>query len=122
MIKKTTKINPIDKSSKLKDFIVQSLEDNKAIDIVAINLHGKTDIADYMIITSGTSDRHVSSLGTNLAIKLKKDYNIETSIEGVASGNWVLLDAGDIIIHIFKPEIRKLYDLENMWLSQTVSK
>lgn len=92
------------------------MEDGKAQDVVTISLKGKTDIADYMIIASGTSDRHTSSLAQNLVKNLKEKlhYN-HVSVEGIAEGNWVLVDIGDVIVHIFKPEFREMYNLEKMW-------
>ena len=102
--------------SDLKSLVQESLEDGKAQNVVTINLEGKTDIADYMIIASGTSDRHTSSLAQNLVknVKEKLNYN-HVSIEGASEGNWVLVDIGDVIVHIFKPEIREMYNLEKMW-------
>lgn len=94
----------------------QKLIDGKAEDLVTIDLTGKTDIADYMIIASGRSSKHTSSLAEILARDLKiQGFDKKMSIEGTANGEWVLLDLGDIIVHIFKPEIRQLYNLEKMW-------
>ncbi|MDB2414986.1 ribosome silencing factor [Rickettsiales bacterium] len=92
-----------------------SLEDGKADDVVTIDLCGKADIADYMIIASGNSTRHTSSLAEKIVQKIKSDYSSDVSVEGIAAGDWVLVDAGDIIVHIFKHDIRGLYDLEKMW-------
>jgi ribosome-associated protein len=102
--------------SELRCLVQESLEGGKAHDIITINLAGKTDIADYMIIASGTSDRHTSSLAQNLVknIKEKMNYN-NIRVEGASEGNWVLVDIGDIIVHIFKPEFREIYNLEKMW-------
>jgi ribosome-associated protein len=100
----------------LRSFIQASLEDGKAENIVTIDLKGKTDIADYMIIASGTSTRHASFLAESLVQKIR---NVEpasiSAIEGMNEGNWVLVDAGDIIVHIFQPEYRTTYNLEKMW-------
>lgn len=79
-------------------------------------MHGKTDMADYMVIASGTSSRHASFLADKLSQNIREvDPNAVASIEGAEDGNWVLLDAGDIIVHIFRPEYRELYNLEKMW-------
>lgn len=100
----------------LRSFIQSSLEDGKAENIVTINLEGKTDIADYMIIATGTSNRHTSFLAESLVQKIR---NVEpsgvASVEGAEEGNWVLVDAGNIIVHIFQPEYRTTYNLEKMW-------
>jgi ribosome-associated protein len=100
----------------LRGFIETSLEDGKAENVVTINLNGKTDIADYMIIASGTSSKHASFLAENLVQKIRKvEPHAISAIEGMVEGNWVLVDTGDIIVHIFKPEIREVYNLEKMW-------
>jgi ribosome-associated protein len=92
------------------------LEDGKAQNVVTIDLMGKTDIADYMIIASGTSDRHTSSLAQTLAKNIKEKLHYpNVSIEGASEGNWVLVDIGDVIVHIFKQEYRDMYNLEKMW-------
>jgi len=92
-----------------------SLEDDKAEDITVINLAGKTSIADYMIIASGRSNRHVAALAGHLVERLKKRGLVPLSVEGLAQSDWVLVDAGDVIIHIFRPEVRSFYNLEKMW-------
>ena len=98
----------------LKDLVVNTLDNDKAEDIVAIDLSTKTSIADYMVIASGSSSRQVTSLAEKLAIKLKENgYN--SRIEGKQGGDWVLLDAGDIIVHIFRPEVREFYAIEDIW-------
>ncbi|MGD9637950.1 MAG: ribosome silencing factor [Alphaproteobacteria bacterium] len=94
--------------------IKSSLEDGKAEDLVVIDLKGKTNIADYMIVASGTSSRHVLSLADNLVTKLKK-YKIVPRVEGKQQADWVLIDAGNIIVHLFRPEVRQYYNLEKMW-------
>lgn len=101
--------------SELKEMVRVSLEDGKAQDVVIINLEGKTDIADYMVIASGTSSKHASSLAQNLVEKLKAQDATVLSTEGMVEGNWVLVDAGDVVVHIFRPEVRELYNLEKMW-------
>ena len=90
------------------------LDDNKAEDIVTIDLKGKTSIANYMVIASGTSNRHVASLADKLKLELKQ-HDYPASSEGEEKANWVLIDAFDVIVHIFCPEVREFYNLEKMW-------
>ena len=99
----------------LKEEIKQILTANKAIDVKSINLKNKTSIADFMIIASGNSSRHVQALSEILLEKLKKRGIENCRLEGRSSNDWKLIDALDIIIHIFHPEKRKFYDLEKMW-------
>ena len=101
--------------SKLKKLIENTLSLNKAEKIVSINLKGKSYIADYMIIASGTSSRHIQSLSEILLSTLEKKGVGKFKIEGRTSDGWKLIDALDIIVHIFHPEKRKFYDLERMW-------
>ena len=101
----------------LKKTIEKILNDNKAINVSSIDLKNKSSVADYMIIASGTSARHVSALADQVTKKLKtRGYTI-FSIQGKSDSNWVLVDAGDVIIHLFRPEVREFYNLENMWLA-----
>jgi len=99
----------------IKKNIEKILDENKARDIISINLKNKSFIADYMIIASGTSSRHLQSLAENLVSELKKIGIDNCRIEGRESNDWKLVDANDIIIHIFHPEKREFYDLEKMW-------
>ena len=101
--------------SKLKKLIEKTLNINKAEKIVSIDLKGKSYIADYMIIASGTSSRHIQSLSEILTSTLEKKGIGKYKIEGITSDGWKLIDTIDIIIHIFHPEKRKFYDLEKMW-------
>ena len=101
--------------SKIKNEIEIILDNNKAKNIVSIDLKKKSYIADYMIIASGTSSRHLQSLAENLVSELKKIGVYNCRIEGKNSNDWKLVDAIDIIIHIFHPEKREFYDLEKMW-------
>ena len=101
--------------SQLKKEIEKLLSDNKAIEIKSINLKNKTSIADFMIIASGNSSRHIQALSEAVLEKLKKKGINNCRIEGRESKDWKLIDANDIIIHIFHPEKRKFYDLEKMW-------
>ena len=102
-------------SKQLLKLTLQSLEDNKAFDVVSINLIGRSSIADYMIVASGNSSRQVTSMADNL-VKTYKEIGLRpSSPEGMSNGDWVLIDAKDILIHIFRPEVRDFYSLEKMW-------
>ena len=101
--------------NQLKKEIENILNDNKAVEITSINLKGKTSIADFMIIASGNSSRHIQALSEILIDKLKKKGINNCHLEGRDSNDWKLIDAMDIIIHIFHPEKRKFYNLEKMW-------
>ena len=101
--------------NQLKKEIEQVLGANKAIEVKSINLKGKTSIADFMIIASGNSSRHIQALSEILLEKLKEKGISNCRLEGSNSNDWKLIDAIDIIIHIFHPEKRKIYDLESMW-------
>ncbi|MEQ8586298.1 MAG: ribosome silencing factor [Thalassobaculaceae bacterium] len=92
-----------------------SLDDDKAEDIVAIDLAGKSAIGDYMIIATGRSSRQVSAMADHLLRKLKDQGVDGVTVEGQSRGDWVLIDAGDIIVHLFRPEVREFYGLEKMW-------
>lgn len=101
--------------------IEKILLDNKALDIIKIDLKNKSSIADFMIICSGTSNRHVVSLSNYLLEDLKK-INLNTlNIEGKRNGDWVLLDAGDVIVHLFRNEVREYYALEKMWAEDNIN-
>ncbi len=105
----------MDKNSNLKDVIIKTLDLNKAHDIVSIDLKDKSSIADFMIIASGTSSRHIQSLSEQVLEKFK-DYGLNNSrIEGKESNEWKLVDGIDLIVHIFHPEKRKFYELEKIW-------
>ncbi|MFP7569555.1 ribosome silencing factor [Marivita sp. S2033] len=96
--------------------ILAELQDSKAEEIVQIDLRGKTSIGDYMVICSGRSTRQVSSIAEKLVDKLKADHGVLAKIEGKETGDWVLIDTGDVIVHVFRPEVREFYQLEKMWL------
>ena len=97
------------------------LSDNKAKDITKINLQKKSSIADFMIICSGTSNRHVISLSNYLVEALKKENLNTLNVEGIRNGDWVLVDTGDIIIHLFRSEVREYYGLEKMWAGEEIN-
>ena len=105
----------MDKISNLKSLILKTLDNNKALDIVSIDLKNKSSIADYMIIASGTSSRHIQALSEQVVEKIKLSGIKNCKIEGNESNDWKLVDGIDIIIHIFNPEKRKFYELEKMW-------
>ena len=97
------------------------LSDNKAKNITKINLEKKSSIADFMIICSGTSNRHVISLSNYLVKALKKENLNTLNVEGIRNGDWVLVDAGDIIVHLFRSEVREYYGLEKMWAGEEIN-
>lgn len=99
----------------LKDKIIQFLEDHKALDSKVLDLEGKTALAKYMIVASGTSQRHVSSMAGLLQEYLHQQGIKNVPVEGLEESHWVLLDGGDIIIHLFRPEVRLFYNLEKLW-------
>ena len=105
------------KKNNLNDHIEKILNDGKAENIDSIPLKGKSSLADYMIIATGTSTRHVSALSNQITSKLKMmDFKI-FSTQGQRNGDWVLVDAGDVIVHLFRPEVREFYNLDKMWLA-----
>ena len=95
--------------------VLDTLEDAKASDVVPIDLNGKTPIADHMVIATGTSTRQVVTMSEKVVEKLKRDGHVVPRLEGVTQGDWALIDAGDVIVHIFRPEVREFYNLERMW-------
>ena len=105
----------MDKISSLKKIIVNTLDSNKALDIVCIDLANKSSMADYMIIASGTSSRHLQSLSEQVLEQFKKNGVLNSKIEGKDSNDWKLIDGIDVIVHIFNPEKRKFYELEKIW-------
>lgn len=100
----------------LLESILSSLDENKAEDVISINLKGKSQIADFMVICSGRSSRQVGSIAEKLSDDLKKAYAIFPKVEGKDQGDWVLIDAGDVIVHVFRPEVREFYQLEKLWM------
>ena len=102
-------------SETLLSQIVSSLDDDKADDIVQIDLRGKTTIGDYMVIASGRSSRQVSAISDKLTERLKANCGVLCKTEGKDTGDWVLIDSGDVIVHVFRPEVREFYQLEKMW-------
>ncbi|WP_420861610.1 ribosome silencing factor [Algirhabdus cladophorae] len=97
--------------------ILETLESEKAEEIVKIDLRGKSEMGDYMVVCTGRSSRQVAALSEKIVDKLKADFGVLSKIEGKDQGDWVLIDTGDVIVHIFRPEVREFYQLEKMWLS-----
>jgi len=100
---------------RLHDLILSSLDDDQADEVVSIPLAGKSTIADYLVIATGRSTRHVASMANKLAQKIKSETGQLVRIEGLATADWVLIDAGDVIVHLFRAEVRSFYNLERMW-------
>jgi ribosome-associated protein len=101
--------------SNLHALVMQSLDDDQAVEITSIPLAGKSTIADHMVIASGRSTRQVASMAQKLAQKIKQDLGRDVRVEGLATADWVLIDAQDVIVHLFRPEVRTFYNLEKMW-------
>lgn len=99
----------------LHRLVLTSLEDDQAVETVSIPLAGKSSIADYMVIASGRSTRQVASMAMKLAEKIKAEQGRTPRVEGLPAADWVLIDAGDVIVHLFRPEVRSFYNLERMW-------
>lgn len=102
-------------SSVLKT-VLASLEDSKAENIVPIDIQGKSSLADHMVIASGRSHRHVAAVAEHLLSALKDAGLGNARVEGLSGADWVLIDAGDVIVHVFRPEVREFYNLEKMWM------
>nr|WP_246237317.1 ribosome silencing factor [Halovulum dunhuangense] len=101
----------------LLNLILTSLDDDKAEDVVVIDLRGKSEMADHMVVASGRSSRQVASISEKLADRVKQATGEPVRMEGKDTGDWVLIDCGDAIVHVFRPEVRDFYQLEKMWLS-----
>ena len=97
--------------------VLASLDDSKAEDIISIDIQGKSSLADHMVVASGRSNRHVAAVADHLLKALKDAGHPPARIEGLAGADWVLIDGGDVIVHIFRPEVREFYNLEKMWLT-----
>lgn len=108
-------LSPDEFCKALLSTILTELEDDKAEDVVAIPLAGKSDIADHMVIASGRSQRHVSAMADKIARRLKAAGFGSANVEGASTADWVLIDAGDVIVHLFRPEVRSFYNLERVW-------
>ncbi len=104
-----------DGAEALHRLVLQSLDDDQAVDTISIPLAGKSSIADHMVVASGRSTRQVASMAHKLAEKIKAETGRSARIEGLPNADWVLIDAGDVIVHLFRPEVRTFYNLERMW-------
>ncbi len=118
LLKKAAKPKENAEERKVVDLIVKTLESGKGEDIVVINLTGKTAIADYLVVATGRAPRHVTALAEQVQLRLKKT-GVPASIEGEDVGDWVIVDAGDVIVHVFHPETRELYCIEELWGEET---
>jgi len=105
----------IERAEALHDLVLRSLDDDKAVDVVSIPLSGKSSIADHMVIASGRSTRQVAAMAQKLSERIKRDLGRTVRIEGLPVADWVLIDADDVIVHLFRPEVRSFYNLERMW-------
>jgi ribosome-associated protein len=109
-----------DAAARALELILASLEDSKAEDIVTINIAGKSALGDYMVVVTGRSNRHVVAICEHLVTDLKDEGLGSPRVEGQDSGDWVLIDTGDVIVHVFRPEIREFYNIEKMWAAPDV--
>ena len=107
---------PTHTSEEILAAVLKSVDDDKAEDIVQIDLRGRSDVADYMVICSGRSSRQVAAISEKLVDRLKQEFRVASKMEGKETGDWVLIDTGDVIVHVFRPEVREFYQLEKMWL------
>ncbi|MER5172094.1 ribosome silencing factor [Thioclava sp. GXIMD2076] len=104
------------KSDQILQCVLTSLDDDKAEEVVTISLAGRSSISDHMVICSGRSSRQVGAIAEKLSERLKEEFGVFCKIEGKDAGDWVLVDAGDVIVHVFRPEVREFYQLEKMWV------
>jgi ribosome-associated protein len=113
--KTATEGRPKTDVEQLHKLVLTSLDDDQAVEVVSIPLEGKSNIADHMVIASGRSTRQVASMATKLAERIKQQFGKNVRIEGLPAADWVLIDADDVIVHLFRPEVRSFYNLERMW-------
>jgi ribosome-associated protein len=113
--KTATEGRPKTDVEQLPKLVLTSLDDDQAVEVVSIPLEGKSNIADHMVIASGRSTRQVASMATKLAERIKQQFGKNVRIEGLPAADWVLIDADDVIVHLFRPEVRSFYNLERMW-------
>lgn len=104
-----------DTTEALHRLVLASLDDDQALDTISIPLEGKSSIADHMVIASGRSTRQVASMAQKLSERIKAELGRTARVEGLPAADWVLIDAGDVIVHLFRPEVRSFYNLERMW-------
>jgi ribosome-associated protein len=106
---------PDDRADELLSIVLKSLDDDQAQEVISIPLAGKSSVADYIVIASGRSSRQVTAIAQKLAERVKAETGRPSRIEGLPVADWVLIDAGDVIVHVFRPEVRSFYNLERMW-------
>lgn len=111
--------SPVPTSDLLLDRVLKSLDDDNAQDIVQVDLRGKSEMTDYMVICTGRSTRQVASISDKLTDRLKQEFGWPSKVEGKEAADWVLIDTGDVIVHVFRPEVREFYQLEKMWVAPT---
>lgn len=109
-----------DAAARALELVLASLEDSKAEDIVSIDIAGKSALGDYMVVVSGRSNRHVTAISEHLISDMKDEGLGSARVEGLETGDWVLIDTGDIIVHVFRPEIREFYNIERMWAAPDI--
>ncbi|MFT5710554.1 MAG: ribosome-associated protein [Halioglobus sp.] len=107
------------KSVQMAHLVEEALDDLKAINVVTMDVSELTDVMDYMVIASGSSSRHVKSLASNVSVELKKKGIHIIGVEGEKTGDWVLVDLGDVVVHVMLPDVRDLYDLERLWTAHS---
>ena len=105
-------------AEQLRDLVIEALDDLKAVNTVTLDVTGLTDVMDYLVIASGTSNRHVKSLADNVCVEAKKQGQRALGVEGEDAGEWVLVDFGDVVVHVMLPATRDFYDLERLWTEQ----
>ena len=110
----------VDAADRALQLVLTSLEDSKAEDIVTIDIAGKSALGDYMVVVSGRSNRHVMAIADHLISDLKEEGFGSARVEGLEAGDWVLIDTGDIIVHVFRPEVREFYNIERMWAAPEI--
>ena len=106
---------PADATNELHELVLAQLDDDQAMEVVSIPLEGKSSVADFMVIASGRSTRQVASMAQKLAERVKREGHGSARVEGLPAADWVLIDAGDVVVHLFRPEVRSFYNLERMW-------
>jgi ribosome-associated protein len=113
------KKKPENAADVVRDIVLKSLDEDQAEDIISIDLANKSSIADFMIIASGRNARHVAAVADHIVTKLKEEGQSGIKVEGLTNADWVLIDIGDVIVHLFKPEVREFYAIEKIWLGES---
>lgn len=112
---------PVPSREELLDLVLKSLDDDKAEEVVQIDLRGRSAVADHMVVCSGRSSRQVAAIAEKLLDRLKEAFRLSARIEGKETGDWVLIDTGDVVVHVFRPEVREFYQLEKLWQTPPAS-